>query len=164
MENDIENGIIIRTANENDRDFIFKQSPRLAEVAQLPWHDDAVVQKMQDDYITQMLSETSIPQKTFIAEKNKVPLGFIHVRSHKDSISDEMCGTVPLLAVAPSAQGMGIGKLLVKSAEDWAKGLEYRLLHLEVFASNNKAYDFYQNQGFKAETIHMIKPLSLKPR
>jgi len=159
MENDIENGIIIRTANENDRDFIFKQSPHLAEVAQLQWHDDAAIQKMQDDYIALMLSETAVPQITLIAEKNNVHLGFIHVRSHKDSISGETCGTVPLLVVTPSAQGMGIGKLLIKAAEDWAKGLGYRLLHLEVFANNNNAYDFYQNQGFKAETIHMIKPL-----
>jgi len=159
MKNDIGNGIIIRLATDNDRDFIFKLSPRLAEVAQLQWHDDDDVQKMQDDYIKQMLTETSAPQITLIAEKNNVHLGFIHVRSHQDSISGETCGTVPLLAVAPTAQGMGIGKLLIKSAENWAKGLGYRLLHLEVFANNKNAYSFYQNQGFKAETVHMIKPL-----
>jgi GNAT superfamily N-acetyltransferase len=151
--------IIIREAHESDRAFIFELSPRLAEVAELKWHSDAVVQKMQDEYISEMLIKTLTPQTTLIAEKNSVPLGFIHARSHIDSISGETCGTVPLLAVSAQAQGLGIGKLLVKSAETWAKDLGYRLLHLEVFAKNQNAFDFYQKQGFEAETIHMIKPI-----
>jgi ribosomal protein S18 acetylase RimI-like enzyme len=155
----MKNNIIIRVANEHDRTFIFELSPRLAEVAVLKWHSDEVVQKMQDEYITEMLIKTSTPQTTLIAEKDSISLGFIHARSHIDSISGETCGTVPLLAVSPEAQGLGIGKLLVESAENWAKNLGYRLLHLEVFAQNNGAYNFYQKQGFEAETIHMIKPL-----
>ena len=153
------NQVIIRAAHENDRCFIFELSPRLAEVAQLSWHDDDVVQKMQDDYISDMLAESSSPNTTFIAEKNNVRLGFIHARSYKDSISGETCGTVPLLAVLPQSQGMGVGQLLIESAELWAKNLGYRLLHLEVFSNNHNAYNFYQNQGFKSETIHMIKTL-----
>ena len=94
-----------------------------------------------------------------IAEKNQQPLGFIHACAHQDSISGEDCGTVPLLAVSPAAQGMGVGKLLMKAAEDWAKQQGYRLLHLEVFANNDKAQGFYQNLGFKAELVHMIKAL-----
>ena len=94
-----------------------------------------------------------------IAEKNGSSLGFIHVCAHEDSISGEACGTVPLLAVSPEAQGMGVGKLLIVSAESWAKKQGYRLLHLEVFANNGQALNFYQELGFEAETLHMIKPL-----
>ncbi|WP_281557980.1 GNAT family N-acetyltransferase [Thalassomonas sp. RHCl1] len=151
--------ITIRNALETDRAFIFELSPRLAEVAALTWHTNSIVQKMQDDYITEMLEQTSIPRATLIAEKNEIPLGFVHARAHKDSISDETCGTVPLLAVAPAAQGMGVGQLLMQAAEAWAKEQGYRLLHLEVFANNDKARGFYQNLGFEAETLHMIKPL-----
>ena len=155
----MKNNIIIRAAHEKDRCFIFELSPRLAEVAQLKWHDDTVVKRMQDAYIAEMLNETSVPKTTLIAETDNTCLGFIHARSYKDSISGETCGTVPLLAVSPEAQGMGIGGILIESAEIWAKNLGYRLLHLEVFANNTNAYRFYQNQGFQAETIHMIKPL-----
>jgi GNAT superfamily N-acetyltransferase len=155
----MENNIVIREANESDRSFIFKLSPHLAEVAKLKWHTDEVVQKMQDEYISEMLIKTSTPQTTLIAEKDTIPLGFIHARSHIDSISGEACGTVPLLAVSPEAQGLGIGKLLVETTEIWAKNLGYRLLHLEVFAQNKGAYNFYHKQGFVAETVHMIKPL-----
>ncbi len=153
------NHMTIRNAVETDRDFIFELSPRLAEVASLTWHADSVVQKMQDDYITKMLEETSAPHTTLIAEKDGVSLGFIHARARKDEISGEACGTVPLLAVSPTAQGMGVGKLLMKAAEVWAKEQGYRLLHLEVFANNDKAHGFYKNLGFEAETLHMIKPI-----
>ena len=151
--------IIIRPAIESDRPFIFKLSPRLAEVAGLEWHSDDVIQKMQNDYISDMLIQTTVPHTTLIAEKDSVPLGFIHARSHIDSISGETCATVPLLAVCSEAQGLGIGKKLVNSVEIWAKELGYRLLHLEVFAQNKGAHNFYQKQGFEDETIHMIKSL-----
>jgi ribosomal protein S18 acetylase RimI-like enzyme len=153
------NKLIIRAAQEADRDFIFTLSPRLAEVAELPWHTDAVVQKMQDDYIVEVLDKPLGPQVTLIAEKDNIALGFIHACSHKDSISGETCGTVPLLAISPSSQGMGVGQALMKAAEHWAKEQGYRLLHLEVFANNNKAQGFYQNLGFEAETLHMMKEI-----
>jgi len=60
-----------------------------------------------------MLAETTQPNTTFIAETNNVPLGFIHARTHKDSISGEICGTIPLLAVSPKSQSLGLGKLLI---------------------------------------------------
>lgn len=155
----MKNIIVIREAEQSDHKFIFGLSPNLAEVAQLEWHTDDVVQKMQDDYISVMLAETSQPNATFIAEINNVQLGFIHVRTHKDEISGEACGTIPLLAVSPKSQGLGVGKALIGYAENWVKELGCRLMHLEVFANNNNAKGFYENLGFKAETIQMIKPI-----
>lgn len=153
------NDIIIRNAVEADRAFICALSPHLAEVADLTWHADNVIQQMQDDYIIEMLNQTSMPRITLIAQKHDLPLGFIHACEHQDGISGEPCGTVPLLAVSPTAQGMGVGRLLMKAAEDWAKEQGYRLLHLEVFANNDNARGFYQKLGFEPEILHMIKTL-----
>jgi ribosomal protein S18 acetylase RimI-like enzyme len=155
----MKNLIVVREAQEHDRSFIFELSPSLAEVAKLEWHTDDVVRKMHDDYISEMLAETSEPNVTFIAESNNVQLGFIHVRTHKDGVSGETSGTIPLLAVAPTSQGLGVGKTLIGYAENWAKGLGCRLLHLEVFSNNRNAKGFYQNLGFQPEIIHMIKPI-----
>ena len=58
-----------------------------------------------------------------------------------------------------SAQGLGVGRLLINAAEDWSKEQGYRLLHLEVFANNDKAQRFYDNLGFEAETLQMVKVL-----
>jgi ribosomal protein S18 acetylase RimI-like enzyme len=45
------------------------------------------------------------------------------------------------------------------AAEKWARAQDYRLLHLEVFANNDKAQSFYQRIGFNKETLHMVKTL-----
>jgi ribosomal protein S18 acetylase RimI-like enzyme len=153
------NNLIIRPAIDSDREFIFGLSPRLAEVAALPWHNKEVVQKMHDDYFAEVFAKSTPLQATFIAEKNKESLGFIHTCSRKDDVSGETSGTVPLLGVTPKAQGLGVGKTLIKAAENWAKEQGYRLLHLEVFATNDKAQSFYHNLGFETEILHMIKEL-----
>lgn len=151
--------VAIRKAADLDRPFILELSPQLAEVASLSWHTETMVQKFQDDYITKMLNQVEGPQTTLIAEVDGSAMGFVHARETNDSISEEVCGTVALLAVAPTAQGRGIGRLLMEAVEDWSREQGYRLLHLEVFANNDKAQAFYQNLGFQPETSVMIKPL-----
>lgn len=155
----MKNEVVIRQANEEDRTFIFELSPYLAEVAKLDWHSAEDIQKMQDNYISEMLAKTSVPHVTLIAEVKKIPLGFVHVRTHKDGIRGETCGTVPLLAVSPQSQGLGLGKILMEFAEKWTKNQGCRLLHLEVFANNSKANGFYENIGFKPEMLHLVKSL-----
>jgi ribosomal protein S18 acetylase RimI-like enzyme len=151
--------IKIRTATKEDHGYIFELSPRLAEVANLAWHDRDVVQQMQDDYIDAMLIDTSLPFTLLIAEDNATSLGFAHVKEHKDDISGEDCAMITLLAVSPIAQGKGVGLQLMQAAEHWAKQQGYRLLHLEVFANNDNAQEFYQKLEFKPEMITMVKTL-----
>jgi len=153
------NNFLIRHAQLEDRQFISSLSPRLATVAQLSWHSDAMMQKMQDAYIEQVLNNTKQPQLTLIAEINHEAIGFIHACSHHDSMSGELCATIPLLAVTKSADRCGVGSALMKATEKWAKAQGYRLIHLKVFANNDKAQSFYQSIGFKPETLHMVKTL-----
>lgn len=152
--------INIRKALKTDHDFILSLSPDLANVAKLSWHSDNTIKQMQEKYILEMLNHAPEPNITLMAEQDGTPLGFIHACNHQDDISNETCGTVTLLAVSPNAQKMGVGQLLMSSAEEWAKNQGYRLLHLEVFANNTNAQHFYQHLGFKAEMLHMIKELN----
>jgi len=152
--------ITLRSAQEADLPFINSLSASLAAGAKFNWHEEAAVQKFQDEYIAEMMAETSVPALTLIAEKDGTRAGFIHARTHQDDITGEDCGTVPLLAVSEAAQGTGTGRLLMDAAEDWSKAQGYRLLHLEVFSTNDQALGFYENLGFQAETITMIKSLN----
>lgn len=152
--------IIIRDALKADHDFMLSLSPSLAEVAKLSWHAQQTVQQMQNSYMLEMLNSAPTPNVTLIAELNGISIGFIHVCSHTDDISNEKCASVTLLAVSPNVRKMGVGQQLMQSAEVWAKKQGYRLLHLEVFANNSNAQQFYQNLGFEPEMLSMIKPLS----
>jgi GNAT superfamily N-acetyltransferase len=89
-----------------------------------------------------MLAKTSQPAETLIAEVNNISLDFAHVSTHIDSISGGTSGTIPLLVVSPKSQGLGVGKVLIEHAEQWAKNLGCRLLHLDVFANNKKTAGF----------------------
>jgi GNAT superfamily N-acetyltransferase len=154
-----QNGASIRTATSEDIPFINSLSPTLAGVADLAWHDQKTVEEFQDAYIDEMMTDTDVRQITLIAEFGGKAAGFIHARERIDEISGEDMGTVPLLAVTKAAQGTGLGRLLIEAAELWAKAQGFRLLHLEVFASNEKGMGFYNRLGFQPETINMIKPL-----
>jgi len=151
--------ISIRTARDDDLRFIRSLSPVLAAGAKLQWHGSETIQDFQDAYIAEMMADTTIRKSTLIAESGGAPAGFIHVRESADDISGEACGTVPLLAVSENAQGTGIGRLLMEAAETWSKAQGFRLLHLEVFSTNNQARRFYDALGFKPNTINMVKPL-----
>lgn len=150
----------IRTATAQDLPFIRSLSPVLAGVIDVAWHTGEAVQSFQDDYIDAMIAPTDVRTATFIAAQASMPIGFIHVRERTDEISGEAAATVPLLAVSNAAQGSGAGRLLVAAAETWALDQGFRLLHLEVFASNSGGMGFYRHLGFQQETINMIKPLA----
>ncbi len=156
---DIATEITIRDYRPEDLPFVQSLSPLLAVQAKLDWHSAKVIQTFQDNYIKEMMTATNLLHTTFLAECNGEPLGFIHAREHSDEISAEVCATVPLLAVVEGMQGTGIGSLLILAVEEWARNNDFRLLHLEVFAANRRAQDFYRKVGFYEDTLHMIKPL-----
>lgn len=151
--------ISVRKYEPSDRSFVLSLSRTLAEVVVLDWHCDDAIQNMQDAYIKEMLETTSVLNITFIATKEENPLDFIHARLKQDGISGEAVSTIPLLAVSQESQGLGIGATLIKEVEKWAKEVNCRLLHLEVFESNRKAKVFYSNLGFKPEIVNMLKEI-----
>jgi len=150
----------IRTATGADLPFIRSLSPVLAGVIDVAWHADRTIRSFQDAYIDAMMVPTDMRATTFVAVQSDQPVGFINVRERTDEISGERAATVPLLAVSDAAQGSGVGRLLIEAAETWTRAQGFRLLHLEVFASNSGGMGFYRHLGFQQETINMIKPLT----
>jgi ribosomal protein S18 acetylase RimI-like enzyme len=59
-------------------------------------------------------------------------------------------GTAELVSmwVAPAARGRGVGEALVTAAAEWAKGRDYREVHLWVTESNAHAQALYERCGF----------------
>lgn len=55
---------------------------------------------------------------------------------------------VQTVAVAPDAQGRGIGAALVRALQDRARSRGARVLHLEVRADNARAIGMYARLGF----------------
>ena len=62
-------------------------------------------------------------------------------------------GRVLVFAVDPQAQGMGVGRGLLRSLQSSMAVEQIRQVHLEVRADNARAIDFYRRQGFEVTGI-----------
>ncbi len=95
----------------------------------------------------------------FIAEVEGECIGFIEMKEKQDFFSDKIYAYVATLVVDERAEGKGVAKRLMKHAEDWAVQRDISVLTLDVFASNNRARQFYQHMDFEEDVIKMTKEL-----
>ena len=86
-------------------------------------------------------------------------IGVILLDKRRDYFTDQAHGHVAILAVAREAEGQGVGRALLKAAEDWGRSHGFRKLTLAVFTENHRARDFYGRQGWRPEIETWFKPL-----
>ena len=152
--------IRIRPATPKDRAFIFAQAHRLASVAQLPWHTKADLEAFQHRYMNVAFARPARETVTLIAEDAAATgLGFVHAEHATDSVTQEPCAYVTVLAVTEAAQGAGVGAKLMTAVEDWARAQGFRLICLDVFANNGRARAFYAKHGYQDDSLRLTKPL-----
>ena len=78
----------IRPATPEDRAFMFDQAPRLAGVAQLPWHTEANLVAFQHRYMNVAFARSAQETVTLIAEdETATRLGFVHAEHTTDSVT-----------------------------------------------------------------------------
>ena len=96
----------------------------------------------------------------FVAEDPQLGLaGILLLESRRDYFTDELHGHVAILAVVPEAEGRGLGRELLKAAEDWGRAQHFQRLTLAVFVDNRRATEFYARQGWQAELATYFKNL-----
>ena len=90
-----------------------------------------------------------------IAELAGEPIGFVCVERQPESAWGVLLDNLHAL---PGYQGIGVGKLLMRAAEDWARAQGETQLYLYVLEGNTSAIGFYERQGWQfvgAEPDHM---------
>jgi len=65
-----------------------------------------------------------------------------------------------LLYVDPLHRRQGIGRELMKTAEEWAKRQGDRQITLQVFTENQTALSLYRSMGYEDQAITLVKRLS----
>ena len=86
-------------------------------------------------------------------------LGVMLLESRRDYFTNDAHGYVSILAVAAEAEGQGVGRALLKAAEDWARSKRFAKLTLAVFTDNRRAKNFYERQGWRPELETWYKEL-----
>jgi ribosomal protein S18 acetylase RimI-like enzyme len=151
----------LRPADEEDVDFLFGLSPRLAGVPGPSWHTSEAMTDFQERFMATTLGAPQPRSMTVVAEEAEGGrrLGYIHAHPSLDAVSDEPCGHVAIIALEADAEGRGIAGRLMAEAEIWAVAQGWRLLSLDVFSENRRAIDFYIRAGFRPESTRLVKLL-----
>jgi GNAT superfamily N-acetyltransferase len=148
--------VIIRKAAAADRPFLDSLDDRLIAEAAGPGLSRADFAAFQASYTKSALDAPPPGAVTLLAEDEAgTPLGYIHLEPTEDMLSGATVGYVSILAVTAEAEGRGVASRLMQEAEEWARGLGYRFLLLDVFGSNATAQRFYERKGYAADSLRL---------
>lgn len=102
------------------------------------------------------------PAGTLLLVADQPPRGVIGVillETRRDYFTADLHGHVSILAVAAGAEGQGVGRALLKAAEDWGRANGFAKLTLAVFTDNRRAKDVYERQGWLPELETWFKKI-----
>ncbi len=150
----------LRPATEADHATLRALDDRLIAEADLPGATREDFQRFQRRFTDTALADKDPKSRLIVAEdESGATLGYMHVKPTHDDVLDRETGYLSILAVAESAAGQGIGRLLMQAAEGWASAQGYPSLLLDVFASNDTARRFYAKAGFTEDSVRLRRPL-----
>ena len=145
-ESSVDN-IIVRPARADDFDFVADLMVR----ALTPFYDGdhrAHARRIFDTHMNGGIDHVghfSAGQHMFIAEQDGRSVGLIHVVVKKQ----ETVKISPLIVSTDYRGKLGVGSMLLKHAEDFARNLGARQLYCTVASPNLKALGFFLRKGFR---------------
>lgn len=149
--------LIIRDYTDKDKEFIIGLASRFTEIDYLDFRNRTKMLKKQEEMALESVENNK--SNIFIAEKDGQYLGYIELKDWVDYFTRERQGYVASLAVTRDAEGTGVGTLLLKKAEDWAKQKGYKELVLQVFTANQRAIKLYESLGYEPDISVMVKQI-----
>jgi GNAT superfamily N-acetyltransferase len=151
---------IIRPAIATDRAAALALVPRLRDFGPPPLRPvevlDAGERRTLDRYFDDPVEGSTL----FVAASpDGAVLGIGYAERAFDYFSQEPHGHLGILAVAAEAEGRGVGRALLDAVEQWTADQGYRLLTLNVFATNERAKAVYEHVGYHPDSIRYVKVL-----
>ncbi len=151
----------IRPATEADGDAMLALMPRLSEFelpeSRIPehlWRDDAAL-------LREWIAGNADDCFVHVAENNDgVIQGLTLVRLRPEALSHEPSSHLEAIAVTKEAEGKGMARALLATAEAEAVRQGAQTMTLHVIATNTRARRFYERSGYDGEMIRYIKPIA----
>lgn len=108
--------------------------------------------------------KSTMPLAIFVAEQARALVGFVEVglRSHADGCDPTRpVGFVEGWYVADSHRGRGVGRALLRAAEDWSREQGCRELASDTWLDNEASQAAHVALGFEVvdRCVHFKKPL-----
>lgn len=93
------------------------------------------------------------PADVLVAEDAGAVVGYVSLEQSWDAPAHRHVIDIAGLGVAPTAQGSGLGRVLVTAAVEEARQRGYRKVALRVLAPNTPARRIYEACGFEVEGV-----------
>jgi len=99
-------------------------------------------------------------QAAFVAEDDERIVGWVHVYGHVP-LAEEAFAEIGGLVVERRERGQGAGRLLVETAEAWARDAGYDELRVAPQTARESAHEFFEQLGYArtATTVQFARPL-----
>jgi GNAT superfamily N-acetyltransferase len=151
----------VRPADPSDGPFITGLAERLATVSRLPWLPAAATDRFAAGGCEEAVAAIGQPGHVVLiaADSSGGRLGFLHACVDQSVFTGERVGYVSTVVVSASAAGAGVGRRLMRGAEEWARQQGCGVMTLEVFAQNAAARAVYTRLGYQEQTLKLAKPL-----
>ena len=148
----------IRPATPADLDAMLALFPRLAAFELPPrrvpehlWHGDAeLLQAWAAGRAPNLLVRVAV-------DANDKVLGVALISLRDELLSHAPSAHLEVLAVDAAAEGRGLGRALLDSAEEAARARGAQSMSLHVFAKNTRARAVYERMGYDGELLRYIK-------
>ncbi|KAB2331388.1 GNAT family N-acetyltransferase [Bacillus mesophilum] len=150
--------MIIREFKEKDKLHIKELSKRFSDFNFMNYRDKNLMEKKQVELANAAIEKNKA--NIFVAEENEEFMGYIELAIQEDFFTGEKQGYISSIAVLPGGEGKGIGKKLMKKAEEWTSEQGLKVIVLDVFKNNQRAVGFYEVLGYQQEIVKMTKEIS----
>lgn len=103
--------------------------------------------------------------KCYLAVDNNKVIGLvmgIERKYDEEDYLDYKCpkaGEITELIISNDYRNTGIGNLLINEIEDYFKSIGFEYVHVDVFAYNKNAIDFYTKRSYHNRMHNMIKKI-----
>lgn len=153
------NTVTIRLAVAADRAYLVAATERLADFPVPPWRTAAQIAEADRRILLAALDRPDDGALVLVAEQNATPVGCLFATTESDYFDGAAVAHIEVVVVSKSAQGHGVGKLLMAEAESWARARGYRRMTLNAFRANAHARAVYEHLGYAPEIVKYLKEL-----
>lgn len=151
--------VLVRDYDSADRDDVLRLAERLT-IGVAEWRDTEQVLAAARKWVEDSIDARGADSTVLVAEGEQGErLGFVSV-ARKTHFSGDLQAYVGELVVDAAAEGRGVGRQLMLSAEAWARERGLRFITLDTGAGNAGARAFYGRLGYLAEDVSFTKVLT----
>jgi ribosomal protein S18 acetylase RimI-like enzyme len=151
--------IVVRPCRTEDHAAVLALAPRLT-IGVAPWRDPDAVREAVTGWVRDSLAQAGTPHRAvLVAQRRDMIVGVATIGTRRH-FTGELDAYVGELVVADGEERQGIGRLLMRGAEQWARDRGLRNLTLETGAANHAARAFYRSLGYLEEDVRLTRPVT----